>query len=285
MQRKQRNVIRTKNEKPETNSGGQNGFEYPETFMGINLNMFKSENFQSQKESKSNEKSTIGQTMSEAIIDVLYETERKKGRRKRDERGKPTYIDVPEDVPDFFDDMGTIMFPGMDTELKEGFGEKDSTKNNKCNKPKNNVNHLDDPDDKQESQSKYKNIDKRKTEEDIHVGNLDINFNEAPKMSKRKNPKYINVDVSEKGTADMIGDLLKEAKELKLDLGSLSDLGMNPFQELKIPVLEAVFEDNEDESKIEEYSKEGKRQEGDQVRETMPKRTLEDEENDNRDEL
>ena len=114
---------------------------------------------------------------------------------------------------------------------------------------------------------------------------LDINLNEALKTSKRKNPKYINVDVSEKGTADMIGDLVKEAKELKLNLGSLSDLGMNQFQELKIPFPEDVFEDNEDESKIEEYTKDGKRQEGDQVRETMLKRTLGDEENDNRDEL
>ena len=65
----------------------------------------------------------------------------------------------------------------------------------------------------------------------------------------------------------------------------MSDLGINQFQELKIPILEDVFDDNEEESEIEEYSKDGKRQEGDQERETNPKRTLEDEENDNRDEL
>ena len=90
-------------ENPETNSDGEESFEYPETFMGINLNMFKSENFQTQKESKRNEKSATRQTMSEAIIDAIYETERKKGRRKRNEHDKPKYIDVPEDVPDFLD--------------------------------------------------------------------------------------------------------------------------------------------------------------------------------------
>ena len=260
-------------ENPETNSDGEESFEYPETFMGINLNMFKSENFQTQKESKRNEKSATRQTMSEAIIDAIYETERKKGRRKRNEHDKPKYIDVPEDVPDLLDDMGTIMFPGMDSKIKQDFGEKDGTKNNKCNKPMNNIDHLDHLSDERKSQNKYKSTVK-----------LDTNMNEAS-MSKRKNPKYINVDVNEKGTADMIGDLLNEAKELKLNLGSLSDLGMNQFQELKIPILEDVFDDNEEESEIEEYSKDGKWQEGDQERETNPKRTLEDEENDNRDEL
>ena len=33
-------------ENSETNLDGEDSFKYPESFMGINLNMFKSENFQ-----------------------------------------------------------------------------------------------------------------------------------------------------------------------------------------------------------------------------------------------
>ena len=272
-----------KDENPETSKEGEDGFEYPETFMGLNLNMFKSE-----MKSKINEKSRIGQTMSEALTDIIYETERQKGRRKGNNHDKPIYID---DVPDFFDDMGTIMFPGMDANIKEGFGEKERPKKNKCNKSKNNnVNYLDDLGNEELSKSESK--DKRSIKEDKEK--LDTKINEASEASRQKNPKYINVEEYDKGTVDMIGDFLNEAKELKMKLG---DLGPSQFQGFNIPILEDVFKDSGDETKIQERSKEGKSQEGDQVPETNQRRTvkkgneekltstLEDKENYNHEEL
>ena len=193
--------------------------EYPKTFMGINLNMFKSDNFKPHKAGKNGESKEYfaknsRKDVGEAILDAVNEHEKKQRKAKPTNEKKPQHFNFNVPINGLEE---------MDPFFRQEMKTKEQNEAPRCiNAKRNNIDKA--------------NKDKSWTSEDVNENRSNIkgkpnrSAKESSLESMRQNPTYIKVDEKGEGPGNIFANLLGAVKYLPL-----GNVGLNLFQDVKIP--------------------------------------------------
>ena len=253
-------------------------FEIPDTFLGMDLNMFKNSNFKkkSQPEDTTETKKNLfgfehlfspEEDPNELLLDMIYEN---KEKYKHNQNNRDHVEKFP--MEGIFD--GLKNFPELN--IKEQINEKDELKKEGNGKLYNNFENVKAEKDEDiratGKKAKYQNNaahqgaesifgtsseDMRLFLKDLDRKERNSRNNNTPKEKTVDNIKdgVVYIHPEKKSTGEIIADLLSQVKKLNLKLGSLSDLGLNVFNGLKIPTLDDVLpEKNENDKNVEDKS-------------------------------